>query len=110
MLEIELRDSCTARSIRYSTKGDTSIASLPSTSLAREKLSRVELSLSGRVVTIGTLATLAYLHDAACKGCERGVRAKEERERETKQMDTERYMRDLLMGREKAFTIRNANR
>lgn len=81
---------------------------LPLASLPKEEASRVELSLNGRVVTIGTSATLAYLHDAACKGCERGVRAKK-RGRKTKQMDTEPYMRDL-MGREKARTIRNANR
>lgn len=33
---------------------------------------RVELSLSGHGVTIGTGA-LAYLYDAACWGCERGA-------------------------------------
>lgn len=41
--------------------------------------SRVELSLSGHGVTIGTVA-LAYLYDAACRGCERGGRGEATRQ------------------------------
>lgn len=74
MLKIE-RDSCSTFQGRHvDLPLDALLASPP-----KEEASRVELSLNGRVVTIGTSATLAYLHDAACKGCERGGASEEER-------------------------------
>jgi hypothetical protein len=74
-----------------------------------EASSRVELSLSGRGVTIGSGA-LAYLHDAACKGCERdgGTGEKtekgeeEERQSERTRNSIRTASRYLFVGREKA--------
>jgi len=89
--------------LRPSTR--SSSASLHPSEMA-EASSRVELSLSGRGVTIGSGA-LAYLHDAACKGCERDGGTREKTEGgggETKRTDAKRYTasRYLLVGREKA--------
>lgn len=63
----------------------------PNPSEMEEGSLSVELSLSGRGVTIGSDA-LAYLHDAACKGCEReagGTGRKTRREVEQEEVEEE---------------------